>query len=97
MSFVFIKECGRHRAEEGERVWGGRKLGEVVKGGRVLHTNGRVEGCLKFKRLHANEIDFYEYSMVATILGTPTHTHTTHTQTPTQLVTQLAVYREICS
>lgn len=95
MSFVFIKECGRHRAEEGERVWGGRKLGEVVKGGRVLHTNGRVEGCLKFKRLHANEIDFYEYSMVATILGTPTHT--THTQTPTQLVTQLAVYREICS
>lgn len=52
---------------------------EWVRGQKASRARGECcipTGCLKFKRLHANEIDFYEHSMVATLLHTHTHTST---------------------
>lgn len=68
-------------------------VGEGQKASRARGECCIPTGCLKFKRLHANEIDFYEHSMVATLLHTHTHT-STYTYTVSYPVSCVCVCEE---
>lgn len=75
LSFVFIKECGRHRAEEGERVWGGRELGEGVKGEECCIPTGALKAAWNSKGCTQMKLIFTSIQWLPRYLAHP-HTHT---------------------